>query len=97
MFTLRTIFQTGIERNNYLGKNYEIITREQKEEFEWNFEESFKMVPVSENDRDCVYAFVITPDFSIPLYSTHKYYVVTEKGKTFGNLSYSAINKGNKG
>ena len=90
MFTLRTIFQTGIERNNYLGKNYEIITREQKEEFKWNFDEYFKMVP-SENDMECIYAFIITPDFVIPLYTTHKYYVVNERGKTFRNLSYATI------
>lgn len=86
MYTLRTVFQTGIERNNYLGNNYEIIKEENKEEFDYYFKDLFPNP--EQTDIDCVFALLITDEITIPLYSVHKYYVVGETGKTYANLSH---------
>lgn len=85
MYTLRTVFQTGIERNNYLGKNYEVIKPESKEEFEYYFNDVFPNPEI--NDTQEVFALLITDEITIPLYRTHSYYIVGEKGKTFSNLT----------
>ena len=86
MFTLRTIFQNGIERNNYLGKNYEVITPEQKEDFEFYFNDLFK--EPTDNEKQNLKALLITDEITIPIFVRNKYYIVGEKGKTFSNLSY---------
>lgn len=86
MYTLRTIFQTKIERNNYLGNNYEIIKKENVLEFEFHFNDLFKG-DEELNDKENVFAFIITPKISIPLYKTSKYYIVSENGKTYQKLN----------
>jgi len=85
MYTLRTIFQTEIERNNYLGNNYEIIKKENIQEFEHHFNDVFKCVEEL-NDKENVYAFIITPKIGIPLYKTNSYYIVNANGKTYQKL-----------
>ena len=85
MYTLRTVFQTGIERNNFLGKNYEIIKKENELEFKHYFDDLFAKPEI--NDVECVFALLITPEITIPLYKVHSYYIMGEKGKTFSNLT----------
>lgn len=85
MFTLRTVFQTGIERNNFLGKNYEVIKKENEQEFEHYFNDLFPNP--EKNDIETVFSLLITDEITIPLYSVHSYYIVGEKGKTFSNLT----------
>jgi succinate dehydrogenase/fumarate reductase flavoprotein subunit len=85
MYTLRTIFQTEIERNNYLGNNYEIIKKENTQEFEHHFYDLFKGQHEL-NDKENVYAFIITPKIAIPLYETSMYYIVNQNGKTYQKI-----------
>lgn len=85
MYTLRTVFQTGIERNNFLGENYELIKKENEEEFKYYFDDLFPNPEI--NDEECVFALLITPKSTIPLYDVHSYYIVGETGKTFSNLT----------
>jgi len=85
MYTLRTVFQTGIERNNFLGKNYEVIKKENKEEFDYYFKDLFHKPEV--NDIECVFALLITDEITIPLYKVHSYYIMGELGNTFSNLT----------
>ena len=85
MFTLRTIFQNEIERNNFLGENFELVKKETcKQEFQKYFDETF--TEPSENDKQEVYAFVNTPEILIPLYKVHSYYIMTDEGKTFSRI-----------
>lgn len=86
MYTLRTIFQTNIERNNYIGNDYEIIRKENKSEFEFYFDDMFKLPEL--NDKENVYAFIINTEIAIPLYKTSKYFIVNKNGKTFQNLTF---------
>jgi len=86
MYTLRTVFQTGIERNNFLGKNYEVIKKENKEEYDYYFNDLFPNP--EKNDTKCVFALLITDQITIPLYDVHYYYIMGETGNTFSNLTF---------
>jgi len=84
MYTLRTIFQTGIERNNFIGKNYELIHKH-NQEFDYYFKDLF---PNPEQcDIEGVFCLLITDEITIPLYYVHQYYVVNENGGTFTCLT----------
>lgn len=85
MYTLRTIFQTGIERNNFIGNDYEIVKKENKEDFRFYFDDLF--LKPEQNDVDMVYALLITPTSTIPIYEVHKYYIVGSNGETFSKLT----------
>jgi hypothetical protein len=90
MFTLRTAFTDCNKfRNNFLGNDYELffkVNEDLEDEFNYYFKELF---PTPElNEKECVFAILYNSEKLIPLYKHHKYYIVTEKGKTFGNLSY---------
>lgn len=85
MYTLRTIFQTGIERNNFIGKNYELIHKHNQQEFDYYFKDLFPNPEIC--DIEGVYCLLITDEITIPLYNVHKYYIVNENGKTFCKIT----------
>ena len=95
MYTLRTITETS-EVNNWLGYQYEIITREESyEAFKPLFDDYFDEPHVADLDptanegtKRC-YAFILNEkEEPIPVYKGQKNYIVTENGKTFSNITY---------
>jgi hypothetical protein len=97
MYTLRSITKTGLQRNESLGLNYTLIHRFYNyEEFQRNFKFLFDKDHVadddlkSDGDTKDTYAFVVSENGGqiFPLYKSNDYYIMTDNGKTFDNLSY---------
>lgn len=87
IYSLRTFKQTGIQEDKTIGRRFETIFKDSnKEEFEHHYEntldDDFK------NNKDNIYAFIYSMEVCIPLYKTHRYYVVTEHGNTYANITY---------
>ena len=96
MYTLRTI-QEQTEHNQMLGSNYSVIRRDESpEEFRDIFKRCFGREHVSDGDETAdkytkdTYAIICNNDglILIPLYKGEKYFVMTENGNTFSNLTY---------
>ena len=96
MFTLRKIEDQNNCLNTYLGKKYQVY-RKRDENYETSFDFHFKNLfsKPEQNDSSSVFAILETEEELIPLYKHFKYYIVTEKGKTFENLSFWGL-KGEK-
>lgn len=97
MYTLRSISKTGLQRNENLGSNYSLVHRDYNyPEFQRQFKFIFDKDHVADNDPESngdtkdTYAFVISENGGqiFPLYKTFDYYIMTDSGKTFDNLSY---------
>lgn len=99
MYTLRTIssLKKGVQHNQSLGEHYNFIHRDSNpEEFRKNYKVVFGKSHVADSDTaanehstNC-YGFVVGnygKDIW-PLYKKDIYYVMTESGKTFCNLTY---------
>lgn len=86
MYTLRTVFESGIERDNFIGKNYELIPKKAESEFQYYFNDLFPNPEL--NDIDNVYGLIITDEITIPLYRSLSYYIVGKHGNTFRSLKY---------
>jgi len=92
MYTLRTIKKS--ERmnafNQSLGENYYLIYRHSDTYNELR-ERYFTTMGFSGEKELAKYnnPFVVGKDFSMPIYleDGHEYYIMTESGKTFENLS----------
>ena len=76
MYTLRRIFNCGFQTNVSLNDNYSLAYKGSAE-----FEKAYKEL---DDDSITIYAFVN----SIPLYRNSSYYIMTESGKTFSNLTF---------
>lgn len=84
MFILRRILKDGVEINTSLGEDYVLVRRvENKDEFE----RTVKLW--SESDTEDVYALITYDDGKkiMPLYDGGNYYIMTESGKTFDNVT----------
>lgn len=88
MFTLRRIPRKGelIEHNVFLGNEYFLIERCYSPQI---FEETYKLLFNKECDVNShIYAFIRNySGEEIPLYEDYYYYIVTESGKTYANIS----------
>lgn len=84
MFILRRINTEGLECNMCLGEDY-IVTRkaENKERFE-------SLAKAWSCGTDEIYAFITSDNATKmqPLYKKSRYYIMTENGKTFSNISF---------
>ena len=96
MYTLRSIIGYDYEHNQGLGNCYSVVSREQVCGKEFNKALSaFLNKEIGEDlpqevidDAMEIYAFVLKEDtIPLPLYKKNKYYIMTESGKTFCNLS----------
>lgn len=86
-YSLRTFFQTGLQQDEVVGRLFQIIIKEKNpEEFEHHLKETIHSDFC--NDIDNVYGLLVSCEVCIPLYKTHKYYVVTENGQTYANISF---------
>ena len=94
MFTLRQISSKGMQNNTVLGKNYKVLMREEHYDlFCEIYKKVFEQDHVSDLDptasdisKDC-YGFVYS-DECHPLFKGESYFIMTENGKTFDNLTY---------
>ena len=88
MFILRQIFKGGQTQNTCLGERYEVTDRRNDQD---RFDQLLKNT-VSHPDTERVFA-ILSYDKgdrieTYPLYEGFYYYIMTESGKTFDNLTY---------
>jgi hypothetical protein len=96
-YTLRTLTKEHLLTDELIGRKYQLINRfENYDKFQEVFKQCFLKDHVADSDesadrftKNC-YAFLILEDGSVlkPLYMDKRYYVMTESGKTFSNVSY---------
>lgn len=85
MFILRRITGEGNQVNLCLGDHYNLVEEHQTEIFKNTLE-----IFGSGNDDGIIYAFLV---YNMggdvhPLYRPSTYYIMTESGKTFANLTF---------
>jgi hypothetical protein len=85
MFVLRRIAEGELEINTCLGIEYVLVMKEKNRE---NFGELTKLW--KEEDLKDVYGLVCfdNTDSIMPLYKNSTYYIMTNSGRTFANISY---------
>ena len=84
MFILRRILKDGVQINTSLGEDYVLVRRvENKDEFE----RAVKLW--SESDTEDVYALITYDEGQkiMPLYNGGNYYIMSENGSTFDNVT----------
>lgn len=86
MFVLRQFFKDGIVSNMTIGENYQVITKQNHKE---DFDKLIGGVN-SHPDQEKIYAILVYNDGSktYPLYIGFIYYIMTDGGKTFENLTF---------
>lgn len=87
MFILRQIVKNGLTSNQCLGRRY-LVTHKayQPEQFE-----ALLKVTDHHPDSEKIFAILTYGDEkqdSYPLYTGFSYYIMTESGKTFDNLTF---------
>jgi len=91
MYTLTEISKDNVSTHDYLGYGFSIVDKEKShEEFLKGYiAYSKKEVLFSEIDEP-IYCFVVSEGGKeiFPLFHGLKYYIVTENGKTFKNLTF---------
>ena len=95
-FILRSVYSDRTEQNKSLGADYQLIHRELNyNEFSKMFNALYQRTHVNDGDElsdintKQIYAFVIYDGGNvIPLNKDIAYFIMTEGGKTFSNLSY---------
>lgn len=94
MYTLRTISPKGKPTNQLIGKIYSESNRFQDyDEFCHFYKTIFGVEHVADLDpssdyhsKSC-YSFLLCGQEIIPLYNENDYYIMSESGKTFSNLT----------
>ncbi len=89
MFILRKVTGSGIQSNTCLNKVYNLITEEEKEEFDCTMKlDDYR----DEETKSKIYAFIVYNEGSeiIPLYKAQRNYIMCSDGKTFANISFKA-------
>ena len=95
MYTLRKIMPGKAQQNIGLGNVYTIVKREtEPEEFLKDYDSLYNKPDnktfTLENINSEIYALVTSEGGSevYPLYKNEYYYIVTDTGKTFSNLTF---------
>ena len=96
MYTLRTITGNKTQVNKLIGNTYSLVHRDESyDEFSDMFFNIFGVKHVADLDensndfkKNCYGFLSIDINETIPLYKDLSYYIMTESGKTFSNLSY---------
>jgi len=88
MFILRRITSENRQLNDCLGNRYHLVLKvENKDEYE----EALKVMKWKDDD-ETLYGFVIYDQGNqmiyCPLYKKSVYFIMTESGKTFANISH---------
>ncbi|WP_102980126.1 hypothetical protein [Chryseobacterium scophthalmum] len=95
MYTLRTVTSENRQNNQEIGKIYDYVDKDScYTDFCELFHTAFERKHIADLDdtanhytKNC-FGFVRTTEEIIPLYKDHSYYIMTESGKTFSNLTY---------
>ena len=89
MFALRTIEQNGVQKNQAIGESYEVITKLSSPEI---FNRLMEEVEGAGLLKPYTYGFISIADKNAHgwkcLLKDDQYYIMTESGKTFSNLTY---------
>ncbi len=87
MLILRTILESGEESNQDLGDNYHLLRKNQDDD---RFNQLLEYTTVADKYKTDVFAVVSTYSYvkHIPLFKNNKYYIMTDSGKTFTNLTH---------
>lgn len=95
MYTLRKVTESNTQINLAIGDSYTYVNREQNyEDFKKDFYNYFQKNHIADLDETAdkhtkeVFAFISFQGQIYPLYKNDSYYIMTENGKTFSNLSY---------
>lgn len=96
MYTLRTITAENKQTNRAIGNVYSVIARDESyNEFSDLFFRIFGIRHVADMDEEyssdltkSCHGFIEYAGDYIPLHKGIKYYIMTESGKTFSNLTY---------
>lgn len=89
MYTLRVLHPSGDEQNYYLGDLYKVTLKNKSPE---NFKLTYSSyleehIDLQVDDEDGLYGFITSYTQGVqPLYTSNKYYIVMESGKTFQKL-----------
>lgn len=84
MFILRIVFNSGVTHNQVLGNHYQIIRPENEKDFNHLLKKACH--------KDETIGFILhgaNESESWPIYENHKYYIMTESGKTFERVLLS--------
>jgi len=83
MFILRRITSEGNENNSCLGQDYNFVHNVH------HSQEFLRALEASRYDSDEIYAFIFydAGERIIPLYKKSTYYMMTDTGNTFANLT----------
>lgn len=84
MFILRRIDSTGVEVNTMLDVYYTLILKDDHRDV---FDEATKLWEKETIDRVYGIVCVEDEDLIMPLYLGSFYYIMTDEGKTFANIS----------
>lgn len=86
MFILRRITSEGNELNDCLGDRYHLVLKERNQE---EYEKALKVLKWKDDEE--LYGFIIYSKgnemIHYPLYKKSVYFIMTETGKTFANIS----------
>lgn len=100
MYTFRTITSSNKQINQLIGDDYSFIdSHVNYDEFSDVFLECFGINHIADLDETAneltktCHAFLEYKGEYIPLYVKNNYYIMTESGKTFSNLSYRQVEK----
>jgi len=93
MYTLTQIAKDGFTSHDYLGYGFGVVNKEISPEYflksylAWSGENDNPNAEIDINEN--IFAFVISEGGKeiFPLYKNQQYYIVTENGKTFKNLT----------
>lgn len=95
MYTLRTVESNQKQTNEFIGSFYQFIERDSSyEAFCSTFKNVFQrdhvadLCETADQYTKNVYGFIVTNNGTNPLYKDNSYYIMTENGKTFSNLTY---------
>ena len=85
MFILRRVIKDKLEINTYLGIEYVLVLKDKNK---GEFESRVKLW--KEEDLKGVYGLVCFADSEsiMPLLEDSSFYIMTEEGKTFSNISF---------
>jgi len=85
MFILRRFTSEGFESNSVIGESYNPVYKETNLD---EFNRTQELMKFSEIDQ--IFCFMVYKNGSeiLPLYKKSNYYMMTESGKTFANLTF---------
>ena len=86
IYSLRTFKQTGIQEDETIGRRFETILKKSNPE-EFDYHVANTLGADFKSNLDNIFGLLYSENVCIPLYKTHKYYVVGENGNTYCKIT----------